>query len=257
MRLRAIWLLALAVDDARTSPLTMRMVNLAGTDLLVSRAVLGGMTWGAQNSDADAALQLDMAWDCGINAVDTAEGYPVPMCAETFGRTDRAIAKWMKASKRARDKVVISTKVSGYNDRYTWMRESGEGTRLSRSQIIESVEGSLRRLGVDEIDLLQIHWPERRVMLTGQRGSPLKPKMESALEGSDWGSAVLSERSRGVVSFEEQAEALNHLVQSGKVRFWGLSNENSEGLAAFRKASAKVGLSPPAVVQNAYSLLQV
>lgn len=89
----------------------MRMVNIAGTDLQVSSCCLGGMTWGAQNSEADAAEQLSMAWDCGINFVDTAEAYPVPIARATSGQTDRAIAKWMKATKQSRDSVVISTKV--------------------------------------------------------------------------------------------------------------------------------------------------
>jgi len=248
------------VAPAKTPPLSMPVMQLAGTDLHVSRCCLGGMTWGAQNTDSDAASQLSMVWDCGVNFVDTAEGYPVPMKAESFGKTDIAIGKWMRATKRPRDSVVISTKVSGYNERYTWMRESGEGTRLTRAQIIESVEGSLRRLGVDEIDLLQLHWPERRVQLTGQLGSPLAPATKRGAKAEDAEEAEapvqLKERALGEVTFEEQAEALHHLVQSGKVRHWGLSNENSEGVRSFRAASASVGLSPPAVVQNAYSLLQ-
>jgi len=231
----------------------MRMLTLPGTDLTVSSCCVGGMTWGAQCSDADAAMQLNMAWDCGVNFVDTAEGYPVPMAPETQGATDVAIAKWMRATKRPRDSVIISTKVSGYNERYTWMRESGEGTRLTRDQIIESVDASLRRLGVDHIDLLQLHWPDRRVELTGQRESPIAKK-----DGTTEPAAKVSleERALGEVSFEEQAGALHELVAVGKIRHWGLSNENSEGVAAFRTAAAEVGCAPPAVVQNAYSLLQ-
>lgn len=106
------------------------------------------MTWGFQNTPEEASAQLDMAKDFGVNFLDTAEGYPVPMSPETQGQTDICIAKWMAASKVPRDQVVISTKVSGYNERYTWMRESGEGTKLSRDQIVESVDKSLGRLGV-------------------------------------------------------------------------------------------------------------
>mmetsp|Transcript_29272 Transcript_29272/g.50069 ORF Transcript_29272/g.50069 Transcript_29272/m.50069 type:complete len:389 (-) Transcript_29272:203-1369(-) len=214
--------------------------RIGKSELVVSECALGGMTWGAQNTHEDAASQLSFAFDCGVNFIDTAEGYPVAMCPETQGETDRAIAKWMTAAKKARDEVVISTKVCGYNDRYTWFRESGEGTRLSRSQIIESVDASLKRLGTDYIDLLQLHWPERVVGLTTQDDEQM----------------ISKERARGVTSFEEQCEALHELVEAGKIREWGLSNENAEGLAAFRKAAAGVGLRAPACMQNAYSLLQ-
>lgn len=205
------------------------------------------MTWGSQNTLDDAAEQLSLGFDVGINFIDTAEGYPVPMSPETQGRTDLAIATWLRTSRTPRDQVVISSKVSGYNDRYTWMRESGEGTQLTRAQIIESVEGSLRRLGVDEIDLLQLHWPDRRVNLTGQRAMNTP--------GAS-GSEVMRDRSRGVVPYEEQAEALAQLMREGKIRHWGLSNENTEGVLAFRKAASQLAIPTPVVVQNAYSLLQ-
>ena len=154
-------LVAAALAPTSSTGILRRQVG--NTDLLISECGLGGMTWGDQNSDAEAAAQLSFAFDCGVNFVDTAEGYPVAMSPETQGNTDRAIASWMKTSKIPRDQVVISTKVCGYNDRYTWFRESGEGTQLSKSQIIESVDASLRRLGVEEIDLLQFHWPDRLV----------------------------------------------------------------------------------------------
>ncbi|KAL1511518.1 hypothetical protein AB1Y20_006326 [Prymnesium parvum] len=228
---------AAALVGVTTSGMTQR--RLGNTDLLVSSCALGGMTWGAQNTDDEAAEQLAFAFDMGVNFVDTAEGYPIAMCAETQGKTDRAIAKWLRSSKVPRDQVVISTKVCGYNDRYTWFRRSGDGTQLSRSQIIESVDDSLKRLGVEYVDLLQFHWPERYVGLTGV-GQRL----------------VAKERSRGETPILEQCEALDELVKDGKIRHWGLSNENADGLAEFRKAAAAIGLAPPACMQNAYSLLQ-
>jgi len=220
----------------------MQRRKLGSTDLLVSECCLGGMTWGNQNSHEEAAAQLSFSFDCGVNFIDTAEGYPVAMSPETQGETDRAIARWMSSSKTPRDQVVLSTKVCGYNDRYNWFRESGEATQLTRSQIHESVDKSLQRLGTDYIDLLQFHWPERPVSLTGNA------KGEDPL-GS-------RERSRGVSSFTEQAAALEELVTAGKIRHWGLSNENREGVAAFRAAAREVGLSAPVCMQNAYSLLQ-
>ena len=152
-------LVTAALAPASSTSILRRQVG--NTDLLISECGLGGMTWGDQNSNEDAAAQLSFAFDCGVNFVDTAEGYPVAMSPETQGNTDRAIASWMKTSKIPRDQVVISTKVCGYNDRYTWFRKSGEGTQLTKSQIIESVDDSLKRLGVEEIDLLQFHWPDR------------------------------------------------------------------------------------------------
>ena len=120
---------------------------LGDTDLLVSECCLGGMTWGDQNTEDDATTQLNFAFDNGVNFLDTAEGYPVPMNPETQGATDLAIGKWLKSCFWTREQVVISTKVCGYNERYTWFRESGEGTRLTKAQIIESVDGSLKRRG--------------------------------------------------------------------------------------------------------------
>ena len=100
------------------------------------------MTWGNQNTDEEAASQLSAAWDAGVNFVDTAEAYPVPLNAETQGATDRAIAKWMSSTRQPRDGVILATKVCGYNERFTWFREDGSGTRVSAKQIVESVEAS-------------------------------------------------------------------------------------------------------------------
>lgn len=215
---------------------------LGNTDLLVSECCLGGMTWGDQNTEAEAQTQLNFAFDNGVNFLDTAEGYPVPMAPGTQGATDRAIGKWLKSCFWTREQVVISTKVCGYNERYTWFRESGEGTRLTKGQIIESVDASLKRLGTDYIDVLQLHWPDRYVALTGS--GRVEPRQR------------LGARSLGVVGFDEQVEALKELVDSGKIRHWGLSNENSHGINEFRAAADAAGLAPPCIVQNAYSLLQ-
>mmetsp|Transcript_33659 Transcript_33659/g.71821 ORF Transcript_33659/g.71821 Transcript_33659/m.71821 type:complete len:389 (-) Transcript_33659:37-1203(-) len=212
----------------------LRMRRLGRSEIHVSEVCLGGMTWGSQNSNAEAREQLSLAFDFGCNFVDTAESYPIPLQRDTYGLTDMAIGKWLKGTRRPRDSVVISSKVSGYNDHYTWMRKSGEGTRLTKEQIVESVEGSLRRLGTDYVDVLQLHWPDRRVGLTGSPG----------------------ERVRGVVPFDEQVEALGQLIEQGKVREWGLSNENDHGVREFLRAAADLGVQPPVCVQNAYSLLQ-
>jgi len=226
------------------------LVRLGTSDLHVSKSCLGGMTWGNQNTKEDACKQLDMAFDFGANFVDTAEGYPVPMSPETAGRTDEYIANWMAVTKTPRDSIVISTKVCGYNDRYTWFRESGEGTQLTRAQIHESVDKSLARLKTDHIDLLQFHWPERSVGLT--RGGPDVSELPTAGDVAPAGYT----RSRDITPYAQQVEAIGELLTSGKIRSWGLSNENAEGTRAFLAACDELGVARPVAVQNAYSLLQ-
>lgn len=215
----------------------MRKLPLSSAcDIAVSECCLGTMTWGSQNTDDEAYEQLELAWDAGVNFLDTAEGYPIPMNAETQGRTDAAIAAWMKKSKRPRDSVILATKVCGYNDRFTWFRDGP--TRVSEAQITASVDASLRRLGTDHIDLLQVHWPDRYVPLFGStRYDPSKERPDE-------------------VPFEEQARAMGALIEAGKVRAWGLSNETPYGVCEFAKVCEQLGVPPPVSVQNSYSLLQ-
>src|SRR5690554_1373155 len=136
----------------------MQYKQLGKTELMVSDICLGTMTWGQQNTVDDAAAQLDYALSRGINFIDTAELYPVPPMAETQGRTESYIGEWLRVRGR-RDDIVLASKVAGRvrgGDRGT-MRG---GPRLSRDHIREAVEGSLRRLGTDYLDLYQVHWPE-------------------------------------------------------------------------------------------------
>jgi len=209
--------------------------KLGTSDLLVSPCCLGTMTWGNQNTDTEAASQLNAAWDCGINFLDTAEIYPVPVSEEKQGATDRAIAKWLRTSTWARDDVVLATKVSGFNERFTWLR--GEPTRVNREQVLASVDASLARLGVDHIDLLQIHWPDRYVPLFGSTRYDVT-------------------KERAFVPFLEQVRVMGELIHAGKIRAWGLSNETPHGVSAFVAACAAEGVALPASVQNSYSLLQ-
>jgi aryl-alcohol dehydrogenase-like predicted oxidoreductase len=210
--------------------------KLGSSDLMVSSCCLGTMTWGNQNTDAEAADQLSAAWDAGVNFLDTAEGYPVPMTAETQGATDRAIAKWMKATRRPRDEVIIATKVCGRNERFTWFRDGP--TRVTREQIFASVDASLERLGTDYLDLLQIHWPDRYVPMFGTTRYDVSKERDDE------------------VPFAEQARAMADLVKAGKIRHWGLSNETPFGVCEFIDAARAEGAPPPVSVQNSYSLLQ-
>ena len=222
------------VAPAPTTSMTYN--KLGSSDLLVSSCCLGTMTWGNQNTDEEAAAQMDMAWDLGCNFLDTAEIYPVPVSEEKQGATDRAIAKWLRTNGKARDEVILASKVAGYNERFTWMR--GGPTRVSREQILASVDASLERLGVEHLDLLQIHWPDRYVPIFGNVRYDCDKEREDS------------------ISFDEQARAIAELVKAGKIRAWGLSNETPLGVCEFMAACEREGAPPPASVQNSYSLLQ-
>ena len=143
---------ALLSAELKLPKVDMKYRKLGSSDMLVSSCCLGTMTWGNQNTDEEAAAQLDKAWDLGVNFLDTAEIYPVPVEKEKQGATDRAIGKWLKTNGRSRDEVIIASKVAGYNERFTWMRDGP--TRVTREQIIASVDASLARLGVAEGGLL-------------------------------------------------------------------------------------------------------
>jgi aryl-alcohol dehydrogenase-like predicted oxidoreductase len=177
----------------------MDYINLGSSDLSVSKICLGTMTWGQQNTMAEGIEQLDIAFnEYGINFLDTAEMYPVPTKPETQGETDRVIAKWLKG--RDRSKVIIASKVSGASERITWLPgRNGNGARVSKKDIMVSVEESLKRLGTDYIDLVQIHWPDRYVPLFG-------------------GAAYDQSLEREFYSFEEQLRAFDDLIKQGKVR---------------------------------------
>ncbi len=208
--------------------------QLGQTDLRVSAICLGTMTWGQQNTEADGHAQMDYAVARGINFFDTAEMYSIPPRPETQGATERIIGSWFKA-RGARDKVILATKVAG-RSQMAWLR--GEPTELNRKQISAAVEGSLKRLQTDYIDLYQLHWPDRPLPLfvdqtTTFRDLPQGPENP----------------------IEEIVEALADLVKAGKVRHVGLSNETSWGTMRFVQA-AEAGKGPRVVsIQNAYHLL--
>jgi aryl-alcohol dehydrogenase-like predicted oxidoreductase len=209
----------------------MKLRTLPGTDLEVSPICLGTMTFGEQNTEADAHAQLDLAVARGMNFIDTAEMYPVPPCAETYGRTETFVGNWLTG--RARERVVVATKVAGPGRR-PWVRDGR--TDLTPAIIAEAAEASLARLRTDYIDLYQIHWPQRNVPNFG--ATEFDPTAE-----------------RGGPSIHEQVEGMAALVRSGKVRHWGLSNETAWGVCAFRNAARELGVPGPVTIQNSYSLL--
>jgi aryl-alcohol dehydrogenase-like predicted oxidoreductase len=207
--------------------------ELGRTGVKVSALCLGTMTFGEQNSEAEGHAQLDYAFGRGINFVDAAEIYPVPPKPETQGRSEAIIGTWL-AARRLRDKMVIATKVAG-RGKTNWLRKDGSLPRHSAGQIREAVEGSLKRLKTDYIDLYQLHWPDR----------PMR-----VFEGLNY--LHIDGESHAI---PEILGVLGELVSSGKVRFVGLSNESPWGLMSFLKASEQHGLPRPVSIQNAFNLV--
>ncbi|XP_010671025.2 uncharacterized protein LOC104887935 [Beta vulgaris subsp. vulgaris] len=225
---------AIKAKQGQEQNTTMQYRKLGDSDLLISEITLGTMTFGEQNTEKESHDILSYAFEQGINILDTAEAYPIPMRKETQGKTDLYIASWLKS--QPRDKVIIATKVCGYSERSGYIRENANVLRVDAANIKESVEKSLKRLNTDYIDLLQIHWPDRYVALFG----------DFFYDFNKW---------RGGVPFEEQLKALQEVIDEGKVRYIGVSNETSYGVMEFVHA-AKVGGLPKIVsIQNCYNLL--
>jgi aryl-alcohol dehydrogenase-like predicted oxidoreductase len=211
----------------------MEYRELGLTGVRVSALCLGTMTFGEQNSEAEGHAQLDYAVAHGINIFDASELYPIPPKPETQGRTEAIIGTWL-ATRKARDKVLIATKAIG-RSKMNWLRKDGAQGRQSRAQIIQAVEGSLARLKTDYIDLYQLHWPDRPMRI---------------FEGLDY---VHLEGDTHPIP--EILGVLCELVEQGKIRFVGLSNETPWGTMTFLKASEMQALPRVASIQNAYNLV--
>ena len=211
----------------------MDKVPLGNSHLNVSKICLGTMTWGEQNTEAEAHAQLDYAIERGINFIDTAEMYPVMARAETQGSTERYIGTWLKKT-GLRDKVVIATKAAGPNASVTWVR-GGRARNFDAANLRAAVETSLQRLQIEHIDLYQLHWPSRNVPVFGN--NVFNPKHE-----------------RACVPIEETLAALDELVKQGKIGAIGVSNESCWGVNQFVKQSEMNGLPRIASIQNLYNL---
>lgn len=210
----------------------MRITTLGNSDLKVSSVCLGTMTFGGQNSEAEAHAQLDYASAQGINFIDTAEMYAVPPNANSYGKTETFIGTWLKH--QARDKIVLATKIAGPGRTMNWIRNGDLG--FDRNNIQAAIEGSLKRLQTDYVDLYQLHWPDRNTPIFGQY--LFEPGKE-----------------RDFVPLRETLEALAELVKAGKVRQIGLSNETPWGLMQFLRLADEHALPRVITVQNAYHLL--
>ncbi|WP_028310892.1 NADP(H)-dependent aldo-keto reductase [Derxia gummosa] len=222
----------------------MKYRKLGRTGLDVSLICLGTMTWGEQNTEAEAHAQIGYALDNGVNFIDTAEMYPVPPRPETQGRTESYIGSWIAANRSRRDSFVLATKAAGPTRAPAGATKGparpshirGGRTNLTRANLEEALNDSLRRLQTDHVDLYQLHWPDRSTNFFGQLGYTHVPEEDT-------------------VPILETLEALDGLVKSGKVRHVGLSNETPWGVSQFLLHSQLAGLPRVASIQNPYSLL--
>lgn len=214
----------------------MHYRQLGRTDLKVSAIALGTMTWGEQNTEAEAHAQLDLALDAGVNLIDTAEMYPVPPRPETQGRTEQYIGSWLKKTGRRND-IVLATKAAGPSRSAARPSHIRSGRlHFTRENLFEALHDSLRRLQTDYVDLYQLHWPDRSTNFFGQLG-------------------YRHVEDDYTVPIEETLEALGDLVRSGKVRHVGLSNETPWGVSRFLFNAETRKLPRVASIQNPYNLL--
>lgn len=213
----------------------MKYKKLGGTDIDVSLICLGTMTFGEQNTPEEGFQQMDYAVEQGVNFFDTAELYAIPPKAETYGRTEEIVGDWMQARGKRKD-IVLATKVVGAAGHLPWIR--GGAARLERAQINAAVEGSLKRLKTDYIDLYQIHWPQRPVNSFGKLGYD-----QNAVTG----------READVIL--ETLQTMGDLVKAGKICHVGLSNETPWGLMTYLRLAAANDVPRVVSIQNPYNLL--
>lgn len=205
--------------------------KLPHSNLEISKICLGTMTFGEQNSQADAFKQLDYALERGVNFIDTAEMYPVPPTEKTQGATEQCIGRWLEKS-GMREKVVIATKVAGPRG-VPYIRED---MKLDRRHIHQAIDDSLQRLKTDYVDLYQLHWPQRQTNTFGQLNYPYPDEQQE-------------------VTLIETLEALSELIRDGKVRYIGVSNETPWGVMSLLKLAEKHNLPRIVSIQNPYNLL--
>ena len=219
----------------------MRRRKLGRTDIELSVITLGTMNWGGlQNDERDGQAQLDFALNLGVNSIDTAEIYPFPVSNDLLGATERIIGSWLsKRSSSSRDDLVIASKVAGPSNFQLRQHLEQPRLRLDRANILHACDESLSRMRCEWIDLYYLHWPERNVNIFGKRG--FSPDAEA---------------DRDSVPLEESFTALKELLDSGKIRSVGLSNETPWGLMECCRVAERLGMRDKLVaVQNPYSLL--
>ena len=211
----------------------MEYQKLGRSDLDISLIGLGTMTWGLQNTEAEGHEQMDYALDQGVNFFDTAEMYAIPPSETTYGSTEKIIGSWFAARKN-RDKVILASKMAGPG--LSWIRG---GSVIDGNTIQLAVDESLKRLQTDYIDLYQLHWPNRGSYHFGQI----------------WQHSPEFDGQRVEDNFIEVLQAMASLIQAGKIRHVGLSNETAWGTMKWLQLSEQHDLPRMVSIQNEYSLL--
>jgi len=214
----------------------MQYRTLGKTDISVSLITLGTMTYGEQNTQAEAFEQMDYAIDNGVNTIDVAEMYPVPPRESTFGASEVIVGRWL-AERGMRDQVVLATKVTGNGINNPGFEYIRGGPRPSAVQIRQAINDSLGRLQTDYVDLYQIHWPDRQANFFGRLGCESLDKKAQ------------------IIPLEETVATLGELLKAGKIRHYGLSNETPWGIMEACRVADKLALPRPVSVQNPYNLL--
>jgi len=209
----------------------MNYKKLGNTNIKVSTICLGTMTWGEQNTQEEGFEQMDYALDQGVNFWDTAEIYSVPPKQETFGDTELIIGNWFERTKK-RDQVILASKVCGPMREYV----RGGGNQFGEKNITEALEGSLKRLKTDYIDLYQLHWPERKTNFFGKLGYEHD-------DNNEW------------TRFVDILGCLKKFIDQGKIKHIGVSNETPWGLSKYLELSKEQKLPRMLSVQNPYNLL--
>lgn len=212
----------------------MKFNKLGRTDINVSVICLGTMTWGEQNTQAEAFEQMDYALEQGVNFFDTAELYSIPPQATTYGSTETIVGNWLQQSGK-REQIILASKIAGPGE--GWVDHIRDGrSRFDRNNIEAALDASLKRLQTDYIDLYQLHWPERKTNFFGTLGYQG--------DGADDFTAI-----------EETLRVLAEQIEKGKIRHIGLSNETAWGTMKFLEVAERMGLSRVVSVQNPYNLL--
>jgi len=210
----------------------MKFKKLGHTNIDVSLICLGTMNMGEQNTQEEGFEQMDYSFEQGVNFFDTAEVYAVPPRQETYGKTEEIIGNWFIKSKK-REKIILATKMVGPG--VEWIRNGGGN--YTEKNIAIAIDGSLKRLQTDYIDLYQLHWPERNTNYFGKRNYE-----HDSGEGK-WN------------DLESVLKALKKFVDQGKIKYIGVSNETPWGLSKFLEVAEQLNLPRIVSVQNPYNLL--
>ncbi|MFY7810441.1 MAG: aldo/keto reductase [Flavobacterium sp.] len=210
----------------------MTYTFLPNTAVKISKICLGTMTFGEQNTEQDAHNQLDMAFENGINFIDTAEMYPIAAREATLGKTEKYIGSWLKKTKK-REQIVLATKIAGPNRGMEYIRKPLD---FSKKSITEALHKSLKNLETDYIDLYQLHWPERKMNMFGQRGFTIV-------------------EDNYVDNFLEVLQVIDTFKKEGKIKYFGVSNEAPYGILRFLEESKQHDLPTISTIQNPFSLL--